>query len=180
MTTSKIMPGLIDDHCEVFKTGSQLMATYAGSTLLFADLPKKVLRQYQDALEADSAAKKALIEWGVPPSRWLERFVECRFGGVDHTPDLSSCGQLSPDYHDCGRRGQCPFEGRICKNPTGITKRERETLVAIAQGLPQKQVADKLGISEVTVSKHRKKLFEKTGAQCSVELAVFAHQKNYV
>lgn len=54
---------------------------------------------------------------------------------------------------------------------TSLTPREREVLVLLAQGLRNKQTADRLGISEVTVKVHRHNLMEKMQAS-SVPLLI--------
>ena len=45
-----------------------------------------------------------------------------------------------------------------------LTPREREVLLLMVQGLRNKQTADRLGISEVTVKVHRHHVMEKMGA----------------
>lgn len=47
---------------------------------------------------------------------------------------------------------------------TSLTPREREVLTLLAQGLRNKQTADRMGISEVTVKVHRHNLMEKMQA----------------
>ena len=51
-----------------------------------------------------------------------------------------------------------------------LTRREKEILTCITEGLSSKQIADKLFISENTVSNHRKNMLAKTGAKSSAEL----------
>ena len=55
-------------------------------------------------------------------------------------------------------------------NKSALTKREKEILLCIAEGLSSKQIAEKLFISENTVSNHRKNMLAKTGAKSSAEL----------
>ncbi len=51
-----------------------------------------------------------------------------------------------------------------------LTRREKEILLCIAEGLSSKQIAHRLDISENTVSNHRKNMLSKTGARSSAEL----------
>ncbi|MFE2185913.1 response regulator [Streptomyces sp. NPDC059455] len=47
--------------------------------------------------------------------------------------------------------------------PPGLTRREREVLTLIGQGLPNRAIAEKLFISEATVKTHINNLFAKAG-----------------
>lgn len=55
-----------------------------------------------------------------------------------------------------------------------LTKREKEILVLIAQGLTDKEIADKVFLSSLTVITHRKNILGKLGLKNKVELARFA------
>jgi len=50
-------------------------------------------------------------------------------------------------------------------NEHGITKRELEILELIAEGLSNREIADKLFVSENTVKTHSSRLFDKLGAK---------------
>ena len=51
-----------------------------------------------------------------------------------------------------------------------FTRREKEILACLAEGLSSKQIANKLFISEYTVSNHRKNMLQKSGAKSSAQL----------
>ena len=51
-----------------------------------------------------------------------------------------------------------------------LSPREREVLLLVAEGLMNKQVADRLGVSEITVKVHRKKVMQKMNARSFAEL----------
>ena len=59
-----------------------------------------------------------------------------------------------------------------------LSDREREVLVAVAQGLSSKEIADKLCISIHTVNSHRKNITHKTGIKSVAGLAVYAMLHN--
>jgi DNA-binding NarL/FixJ family response regulator len=57
------------------------------------------------------------------------------------------------------------------REPTsGLTAREREILALVGQGLSSKEIAHRLGISNLTVRKHRENLCRKLGARNAAEL----------
>jgi DNA-binding NarL/FixJ family response regulator len=55
-----------------------------------------------------------------------------------------------------------------------ITDREREVLLQVAQGLSNREIADKLFISEKTVKTHISSLLSKLNLDDRTQLAIFA------
>ncbi|MER7795509.1 response regulator [Streptomyces sp. NPDC097640] len=55
--------------------------------------------------------------------------------------------------------------GELRAKLDGLTVREREVLTLSAEGVPNKQIAGRLGISAKTVDVHRARIREKTGAE---------------
>ncbi|MEQ1601626.1 MAG: response regulator transcription factor [Methylophilaceae bacterium] len=55
-----------------------------------------------------------------------------------------------------------------------ITAREREILSGVAQGFSSKEIAARLGISVLTVQKHRENLGRKLGTRNAAEMAAYA------
>ena len=60
---------------------------------------------------------------------------------------------------------------------TDLTPREREVLALVAEGLPNKLIADRLNISEHTVKFHVAALLSKLGAQSRTEAVVLAARR---
>ena len=52
-----------------------------------------------------------------------------------------------------------------------LTERERDVMHLVVEGLPNKLIAERLGISVRTVEVHRARVFEKVGVRSAVELA---------
>ncbi len=57
-----------------------------------------------------------------------------------------------------------------------LTAREREVIALLAEGLPSKQIAERLFISEATVSHHLGSIFNKLGVTNRLELVVYAYR----
>lgn len=70
----------------------------------------------------------------------------------------------------------CPAPGDPSFNI--LTKREKEILVLIAQGLTDKEIAEKIYLSPHTIIAHRKNILSKLGLKNKVELARFAIDNN--
>jgi DNA-binding CsgD family transcriptional regulator len=65
-------------------------------------------------------------------------------------------------------------DGVVAPPPTaadGLTQREREVALLVADGLRSRVVAERLGIASQTVKSHLKTIFDKLGVRNRVELA---------
>ena len=56
--------------------------------------------------------------------------------------------------------------------PPEISKREVEVMALVANGLSEKEIAAKLGLSEKTVNNHKRNIFAKLGVQNQVAMVV--------
>lgn len=64
-----------------------------------------------------------------------------------------------------------------CVNSQGealLTKREQEVVPLVAQGLTNKEISSRLGVSEHTIKNHLFRIYEKLGISSRVELILFA------
>ena len=80
-----------------------------------------------------------------------------------------------PSYHDVSK-GLIVYP--IVKDI--FTKMEKKVLEQLIKGLTSKQIADILFISKLTVDGHRKNMLKKTKTKTTVELIIYAVQKNWV
>ena len=62
---------------------------------------------------------------------------------------------------------------------TELSKREREILALITEGLGNNEIADRLGISEKTVRNHVSNLFDKLGVWTRAQAIVFARDRRF-
>ena len=89
---------------------------------------------------------------------WLEQSVTARI--------------LSELLHDNGAEKQDPEVDRISR----LTTRERGIIALVGDGLKNKQIADRLNISEVTVRHHLTSVFSKLKVNDRLGLALYAYQ----
>ena len=59
-----------------------------------------------------------------------------------------------------------------------LTKREKDVLTLIVEGLLNKQIAKRLGVTESTVKAHRGRVMEKTGVDSFADLVRLCERAN--
>jgi DNA-binding NarL/FixJ family response regulator len=72
------------------------------------------------------------------------------------------------------------YELNLQKKLPKITKREKEVLVLIVEGLTNSQIAEKLFISIDTVDSHRKNLYSKLNVNNTAMLVGFVNENRYL
>jgi DNA-binding NarL/FixJ family response regulator len=70
-----------------------------------------------------------------------------------------------------------PPDGRAAGPAFGLTPRELEIVGAIVEGRTNREIAQRLSISEDTVKRHLTHVFDKTGVSSRLELAMLAVQQ---
>jgi DNA-binding NarL/FixJ family response regulator len=106
------------------------------------------IEAYMAAFRGDSAALRAMDE--------LRRLARAASNEIPET--------------------EYPFQDS--KGPGELTPRELEILALIVDGLGNKEISYRLGISDRTVQFHIRAIFEKTGTRTRTEAAVLALKKN--
>jgi two-component system, NarL family, nitrate/nitrite response regulator NarL len=72
-----------------------------------------------------------------------------------------------------------PLSGRDRdRERSALSQREREIVVLVAQGFKNREMAEKMFISEQTVKNHMHNIFDKLGVSDRLELALYAIHKN--
>ncbi|MGN0195442.1 MAG: response regulator transcription factor [Candidatus Cryptobacteroides sp.] len=78
------------------------------------------------------------------------------------------------------RAAMSPQDGTRQDNSDELSAREKEILVCVAQGMLNKEIADKFNLSIYTVITHRKNITRKTGIKSVAGLTVYALLNNLI
>lgn len=181
---SKLLAGMVDKGVEFFVHQNEVKCIHDGKVFAFDEFPEWIVALIQDDMLKYPEAIQALASWeNLHSSEYTRQYIYCRFGGIDFEPDINANREVQyAEFFDCGLRGQCKYEGKLCCNIKvdygHITKTEIEYLKRV--GKSNKVIADEMNISVDTVSSHSQNIMRKTGLGSKVELAIFATRKGII
>ncbi|AXP79218.1 hypothetical protein CJ739_118 [Mariniflexile rhizosphaerae] len=182
-TTTRIYPGLNNSSVEFFILNDQVKAFTNGKLQDFYDLPFGTLLILRDALDKENEVDTILKDWH-PDSEMkrLEKFVRCRFGGLDFNPDIEDLQLQKGEYWDCPLRGVCKGEGVVCKNleykNNELMPKEIKLIKLLATNLTNDALADKLKMCMGTFNLFKKGLYKKLNIQTKQEAVLIAVELN--
>lgn len=149
-----------------------------GQTHKFKELPMHIMDDLRDELLSDTRALKGMRLMGTyTEDEALEQYNYCNRGKLNSTPDIAVSGKKSKEYVECGRRGTCPGENKVCSalmiNESKITHRELECLKLIGIGLTYKSITIEMGFRrETAVNSLIDRLRDKMQCTNNVEIAI--------
>lgn len=147
---------------------------------------RHIIDAFREILYNDIPAYKRIALRTIDPVDQVIEYIRCTKGDFDCKADIDDDGIVlnNYEYWDCGKRGCCIDEGIVCKLPAGIngtlTIREIEVTKLIVSDLPDKMIADKLGISVNTVAIHRGHIESKLGVFSKAGIASWAVKHNII
>lgn len=126
----------------------------------------------QDFFEAIKAGAQGYLHKNMEPETWVEYLRSVIRGDAPISRPLAA--RILKEFALDDPAGG---EGAL---PTQITGREREVLEQVAQGLSNREIADRLSIAETTVKNHLRNILTKLHLRNRVELAAYAYEKGLV
>lgn len=185
-TFSLLPAGLLDDedNGELFSHKGKEYATLSGCVVPYSHFPHWLLDEIDLVIERDSDISASLIEADiVEPDSARRQVVRCLYGVFDGKADIKNRKLQQAEYWNCSSRGNCPYEGRLCKAvkvSEGVYLTPREVDVLKLIDLQANEIADKLGIAESTVPKFKSNIFQKLKMNRTGDLIKFAISKNLI
>jgi DNA-binding NarL/FixJ family response regulator len=133
-----------DEFVEAMKLGCSGILLKETSTAL---IEKSIHRVHAGEIWLDSTTTAAVIRHFASPKDFP----------AAHAPSAHSGGN-----------------GKTPRERAQLSQREREIIVLIAQGYKNKEIAEKMFITEQTVKNHLHNVFDKLGVSDRLELALYA------
>ena len=123
-----------------------------------------------DGAELRAAVEAAAAGFVVVPGEWVGALL-------DRAASAPGAGGEGPRARATPADLPDPLAGRAGVAGGSLSEREREVLALLAEGLANKQIAPRLGISEHTVKAHVAAIFAKLGAGTRAEAVVTAARR---
>lgn len=107
-----------------------------------------------------------------PPEVLIKAIAKVQAGEV--WLDRSTMGSLLREMTDKEAAETDPSQ----RKAAGLTTRELQVITLIAEGLKNKQIAERLFLSETTITHHLSSIFSKLGVSDRLELVIYAFGHN--
>ena len=134
------------------------------------------------AFSALRAGASGFLLKDVPPTELVGAIRTVARGDAVVSPRVTR--RLLEEYADTlpdlSPNGGAPSAGEAHPALAQLTEREREVLLAVADGLSNAEIAERLYVSEATVKSHVGRLLSKLGLRDRVQAVVFAFQSGLV
>ncbi len=136
------------------------------------------------AFSALRAGASGFLLKDVPPAELVSAIRTVARGDAVVSPRitrrlLEEYADKLPDLSDDGDQGSASGDAEHAALAQ-LTEREREVLLAVADGLSNAEIAERLFVSEATVKSHVGRLLAKLGLRDRVQAVVFAFQSGLV
>jgi DNA-binding NarL/FixJ family response regulator len=137
------------------------------------------------AFSALRAGASGFLLKDVPPAELVSAIRTVARGDAVVSPRitrrlLEEYANELPDLSEGGGEGSGPEGPAEHAALSQLTEREREVLLAVADGLSNAEIAERLYVSEATVKSHVGRLLAKLGLRDRVQAVVFAFQSGLV
>lgn len=112
--------------------------------------------------------------------RVVLRFCRCNFGNIDNVHDVDAFGRLHLECVPCPLRGECRYEGVICRPEFDHNLRPAELRVMELwyKGLTKEEISEHLYLSVHTVNQHVRNALARLGMHEKAEFFRYAERNN--
>jgi DNA-binding NarL/FixJ family response regulator len=130
--------------------------------------------QYKDLLTAIGAGAVGYLSKDITFDNLVNAITLVAEGGVIMSPPLAI--RIIEEFSSLGRAQKT----KLTADEIKLSSREREVLALVANGTTNKQIANKLFITENTVKAHLRNVMEKLHVHTRLQVALIAKEKGLV
>jgi DNA-binding NarL/FixJ family response regulator len=163
-----------NDHGILIVDDDARFAALAESVLAEAGYRCRTAASGKVALAAARSEQPGIVFISGRRTESYDLIAGLELGGDDYLSKPFDPGEFVARVRSLARR--LPAAGTRAQPEHALTVRELEVLALAAEGLPQKQVAQKLSISCKTVGTHMSLIFEKLGVHSRGQAVAAAHE----
>jgi DNA-binding NarL/FixJ family response regulator len=163
-----------NDHGILIVDDDARFAALAESVLAEAGYRCRTAASGKVALAAARSEQPGIVFISGRRTESYDQIAGLELGGDDYLSKPFDPGEFVARVRSLARR--LPAAGTRAQPEHALTVRELEVLALAAEGLPQKQVAQKLSISCKTVGTHMSHIFEKLGVHSRGQAVAAAHE----
>ena len=181
-----LYPGMDCEGIEFFTVEGRRKFISEGKVACTSKLPFGIVQLTNEEIKKDPLVEKALFEW-FPESEFerQNKFLECRYGGLDFSADFENNSFKEGDYWDCPNRANCKFDGLICKKPSyngvELNPMDINLMKLLSTTLTNETIAATLNLAFGSFHKFKQSLYAKLGnIQTKQEVALIAKSLNLI
>ena len=184
-TFEKVFPGMLNESTEFFNSETGVKFIQNGNVKSFCDLPFTTIEMLKEAISAEPLTKSILNDW-FPNQKMkqLEKFISCRFGGLDFVADIENGNLQNGEYWKCPLSGNCKAEGIVCNSPIidgkSYTTAEIKIIQLSTTEMTNDSIAASLAMPLGSFHKIKQIVYEKIGALTKQSVTQFAYQHNLI
>jgi len=182
-----LYPGMNCKGVEFFAVENEMKFIADAEIKCITKLPFGIIQLANEEIDRHPEVSEALQEW-FPTSKFARvyQFLQCRYGGLDHTADFENNQFKDGDYFHCPKRATCKFNGILCKAPqyngASLTAMDIQLMIHLSGNLTNETIADLLHIPFGSFHKYKQALYKKLGPnmQTKQEVALIAKSLNLI
>lgn len=143
------------------------------------ELPRWAYKICEKHFLTDKKAVSYFNDFDVSLTRKVEMYIYHLYGDLDATADiLSGKIQTSENFRHTLDCESIDWDNKkITIDGVQLTKRDLRIIDLTKDGLPDKAIANELGITQSTLDFHKRNLFTKANIQCKIELIIKVFQQ---
>lgn len=185
LLTNKSIPGITGKGIEFYQIKGSIKMLYNGSIKDFIETPPIILDIIKNEINSNPDVKSEL-ERLYPNSEifQIHKFIKCRFGGLDHTPDILNGKLQASEYWNCPIRKNCVSKGILCKKASyhGIELEwtDLELMKLLTTDKTNEVIAEELKIPFGSLHSKKKRIYEIFKISTKQELTIICLLLNFI